>query len=89
MAITTVRLQNEIEDQLDTLAKKLKRSKGWVINEALSEYLSKQEREQERWKQTLAAMESVAQGKIVDGNEVHDWLNSWGTQNELQAPETK
>lgn len=89
MAITTVRLHNEIEDQLDALAKKLKRSKGWVINEALSEYLSKQEREQERWKQTLAAMESVAQGKIVDGNEVHDWLNSWGTQNELQAPETK
>ena len=89
MAITTVRLQNEIEDQLDALAKKLKRSKGWIINEALSEYLSKQEREQERWKQTLAAMESVAQGKIVDGNEVHDWLNSWGTQNELQAPETK
>jgi len=89
MAITTVRLQNEIEDQLDTLAKKLKRSKGWVINEALSEYLSKQEREQQRWKQTLAAMESVAQGKILDADEVHDWLNSWGTQNELRAPETK
>jgi predicted transcriptional regulator len=89
MAITTVRLQNEIEDQLDTLAKKLKRSNSWVINEALSEYLSKQEREQERWKQTLAAMESVAQGKILDGNEVHNWLNSWGTQNELQVPETE
>jgi predicted transcriptional regulator len=37
MAITTVRLHNEIEDQLDTLAKKLKRSNSWVINEALSE----------------------------------------------------
>ena len=45
-----------------------------------------QQLEQERWKQTLEAMESAAQGKLVDASEVHSWLNSWGTENEQDAP---
>lgn len=45
-----------------------------------------QQLEQERWKQTLEAMESAAQGKVIDASEVHGWLNSWGTENEQDAP---
>ena len=47
---------------------------------------AEQQLEQERWKQTLEAMESAAQGKVVDASEVHSWLNSWGTENEQDAP---
>jgi predicted transcriptional regulator len=86
MGVTTVRLQAEVEQHLETIANKLHRSKGWVINQALSEYIERQQREQERWKQTLEAMESAAQGKLVDASEVHSWLNSWGTENEQEAP---
>lgn len=86
MSVTTVRLQAEIEENLETIATRLHRSKGWVINQALSEYIEKQQLEQDRWKQTLEAMESAAQGKVVDASEVHDWLNSWGTDNEQDAP---
>ena len=42
--------------------------------------------EQERWQQTLEAMESAAQGKVVDASEVHGWLKSWGAENEQEAP---
>ena len=76
----------EVEQQLAVIAKRLDRSKGWVINQALSEYIDKQQLEQDRWKQTLDAMESAAQGKVVDASEVHSWLNSWGTDNEQDAP---
>lgn len=86
MSVTTVRLQAEIEQHLDAIASRLQRSKGWVINQALSEYIAKQQVEQKRWKQTLEAMESAAQGKVVDASEVHNWLNSWGTENEQDAP---
>ena len=86
MSITTVRLQAEVEQQLAVIAKRLDRSKGWVINQALSEYIDKQQLEQDRWKQTLDAMESAAQGKVVDASEVHSWLNSWGTDNEQDSP---
>lgn len=86
MSITTVRLKEDVEQHLDAIARRLQRSKGWVINQALSEYIEKQQREQARWQQTLEAMESAAQGKVVDAGEVHSWLNSWGTDDEQDAP---
>lgn len=86
MSVTTVRLQAQVEQDLEAIASRLHRSKGWVINQALSEYIEKQNLEQERWNQTLEAMESAAQGKVVDASEVHSWLNSWGTEDEQEAP---
>lgn len=86
MSVTTVRLQPDVEQHLDAIAIKLQRSKSWVINQALSEYIARQQLEQERWQQTLEAMESAAKGKIVDASEVHDWLSSWGSENEQDAP---
>ncbi|WP_162690120.1 hypothetical protein [Marinomonas primoryensis] len=41
------------------------------------------------WQQTLDALDSAVEGKIIDASEVHKWLNSWGTDNELEAPEIK
>jgi len=49
MSVTTVRLQAEVEQHLEAIASRLHRSKGWVINQALSEYIEKQQLEQERW----------------------------------------
>lgn len=86
MSVTTVRLKAEVEQHLEAIANRLQRSKGWVINQALSEYIEKQQLEQELWKQTLEAMESAAQGKVVDASEVHNWLKNWGTENEQDAP---
>ena len=86
MSVTTVRLQADVEQHLESIASRLHRSKGWVINQALLEYIEKQQLEQERWKQTLEAMESAAQGRVVDASEVHSWLRSWGTQNDQDAP---
>jgi len=88
MSVTTVRLQAEIEEHLDEIAKKLHRSKGWVINQALAEYIEKQQLEQKRWQETLDAMESAAQGNVVAAEEVHEWLDSWGHKNEQDAPKT-
>lgn len=86
MSVTTVRLQSDVERHLDAIANKLQRSKNWVINQALLEYIARQQLEQERWQQTLEAMESAAQGKLVDANKVHDWLKSWGTESEQDVP---
>ncbi|WP_111637915.1 hypothetical protein [Marinomonas shanghaiensis] len=43
----------------------------------------------QKWQQTLDALDSATQGKVVDASEVHKWLNSWGTDNELEAPIVK
>lgn len=86
MSVTTVRLQPEVESGLEAVAGKLHRTKSWVINQALREFLARQELEQARWQDTLQAMESVAKGKVVSGEAVHAWLDSWGDSGELPPP---
>lgn len=86
MSVTTVRLQPEVESGLEAVADKLHRTKSWVINQALREFLARQELEQARWQDTLQAMESVAKGKVVSGEAVHAWLDSWGASGELPPP---
>lgn len=36
--------------------------------------------------ESLNAMESVTKGKVVSGEAVSTWLESWGSPNELQSP---
>ncbi len=86
MSVTTVRLQPEVEESLQTMASSLQRSKSWLINQALKEFIERQSLEQEQWQQTLEAMESVARGRVVSGESVHAWMKSWGTDDELPAP---
>jgi len=86
MSVTTVRLQPDVESGLEAMADKLHRSKSWVINQAVREFLERQEQEQTRWHETLKAMESAAQGRVVSGEAVHAWLRSWGTDSELPPP---
>jgi predicted transcriptional regulator len=86
MSATTVRLQPEVEERLEAMSAKLHRTKSWLINQALREFIQRQEQEQVRWQETLKAMESVAQGKVVSSEAVHTWLRSWGGPDELPPP---
>ncbi|MEJ5208183.1 MAG: ribbon-helix-helix protein, CopG family [Lysobacteraceae bacterium] len=86
MAVTSVRIQPDIEERLGAISERLHRSRNWLINQALREFIARETETAERWKQTLAALESVAQGNVVQGDVVHEWLESWGSSNELPAP---
>ncbi len=87
MGVTSVRLQPEIEDPLENLSKKLDRSKNYLINQAIKEFLARESLAEQRWVETLDAIDSVKSGKLVDEKEVNDWLDSWGSENELDPPE--
>jgi predicted transcriptional regulator len=86
MGVTTVRLQADLEADLEAMAAKLRRTKSWLINQALREFIDNQTIEQARWAETLEAMDSIARGNVVSGDAVSDWLRSWGGSNELQPP---
>lgn len=86
MSVTTVRLQPEVESGLEAMSEKLQRSKNWLVNQAVREFVARQEMEERRWSETLSAMESVAQGQVVSGDAVHAWLSSWGGADELPVP---
>ena len=87
MSVTSVRLQSELDTQLDTIAQNLHRSKNWLINQAIREYIEKNKQETKRWEDTLVALESVHKGHGFQENDVTKWLESWGTEAELKTPE--
>jgi len=86
MSITSIRLTDEVDKPLDSLAKKLDRSKNYLINRAIKEFLVKQSLEDSRWEDTLEALESIKAGKSLEEADVNAWLNSWGTGNLTLPP---
>lgn len=89
MSVTSVRLQADVERGLEYVAGRQRRSKSWVINQALREYVQRQASEDERWQQTLEALDDVAAGRVLPAKDVHAWLRSWGTPDEPKAPKGK
>lgn len=86
MSVTSVRIQADLQEPLEDLASKLHRSKNWLINEAIKEYVDRKILESEKWKETLEAVDSVKNGLVVDGDDVHAWLESWGSADEIKPP---
>ncbi|MFH2005204.1 MAG: CopG family ribbon-helix-helix protein [bacterium] len=87
MAMTSVRMPDDLAERLEQLAARLERAKGWVINEALREYLERAELRQRMHEDTMEGIEALEAGETVDGDDVLTWLDSWGTPNELPPPE--
>ncbi len=86
MGVTSIRLKAEIETPLENLSKKLDRSKNYLINRAIKEFLDRELIDNSRWGETLEALDSVKSGKLVDEKQVNNWLKSWGSENELNPP---
>lgn len=86
MSITSVRLQPEVEQGLEAMVASQERSKSWLINQALKEYIERQTQEKTRWQETLTAMDSVAKGQVVSSEAMHGWLETWGKDNEQSPP---
>jgi predicted transcriptional regulator len=87
MPITSVRLPDELAEQLADLADKLHRSKSWLISEAVKDFIARADDDTRRWEQTLEALDAVKAGRLVDGDDVDDWLSRWGSDHELLPPQ--
>jgi predicted transcriptional regulator len=86
MSVTSIRLSKEVEVPLENLSVKLERSKNYLINQAVKEFVARQAMEDARWSDTLEALDSVKSGKSIDANEVESWLQSWGSADEKAPP---
>lgn len=86
MGVTSIRLSSEIEAPLEQLAKRYDRSRNYLINQAIKEFLARQAVEDSRWADTLAALDSVKEGRLIGESEMMSWLASWGTVDESVPP---
>ena len=88
MSVTSIRIADDVEKPLEILSKKLDRSKNYLINQAIKEFLVRQSMEDLRWQDILEALESIKAGKSIDEEDVNAWLNSWGTNNRKSPPKS-
>lgn len=87
MPMTSVRMSDQLMDKLETIAKKLDRSKGWIIKDAVSQYVERIDRKEKMLAETRQALSEIESGNVVDGDEVMAWIESWGSDNEKSAPQ--
>ena len=86
MGVTSIRLSKDVEIPLEKLARKLDRSKNYLVNQAIKEFVLRQSMEELRWSDTVEALESVKAGRLVESKEVSEWLNSWGSESPKLPP---
>ena len=85
MRRTSVRVPDDLLSRLESAAARLRRSKGWIINDALRECMEREERRVQRLEETRQAAAELDAGGLVEGDEVLAWLDSWGTPDEREA----
>lgn len=84
MSTTSFRLDEDLQEKLDSTAARLKRTKGWLINEAVRQYIEREELRARMLSETLEAVADIEAGRIVSSSEVLNWLKTWGTEAESQ-----
>lgn len=65
--VVTANLPEKLVSRLDEIAARLDRSKSWIVQQALIEWLGE---EQRRYELTLIAMEEVEHGRTIPHEEV-------------------
>ena len=86
MGMTSVRMPDDLMDQLEATASRLRRSKGWIIKDAVREYLEREGRRQQRLLETQEALADLDAGRVIDGDAVLEWIDSWDTSEEREPP---
>lgn len=83
--VMTTHVPLPLAEQVDQLAAKLERSRGWVLKQALTAYV---EQEAERHQLTLEAMADVNAGRGASHDAVKAWAASLLTDQPEPLPAT-
>lgn len=84
--VTSVRIEEPLSKRLAELANSISRSKAWVINQALREYIERDTLKKQRWRETETALAAIESGDIYEAAAVHDWMDSWFSEAEKPVP---
>ncbi|BAC89766.1 CopG family ribbon-helix-helix protein [Gloeobacter violaceus] len=72
-----------LADQVDLLAARLERSRGWIVKQALSAFV---EQEEHRYRLTLEGLADVDAGRTIDHITVEAWAASLDGDMPLPPP---
>jgi predicted transcriptional regulator len=87
---TSVKLDDELKGRIQDLAESRRRTPHWIMREAIEQYVEREEKREALNRQTLGAWDELqSTGLHAPADEVDQWLASWGSDNELPAPECR
>ncbi len=81
--VFTAHVPVPLAEKVDLLAGRLERSRGWIMKQALSDWIAQ---EDERDRLTQEALADVDAGSVIDHQAVQAWADSLGTDQPLPAP---
>jgi RHH-type transcriptional regulator, rel operon repressor / antitoxin RelB len=83
----SARVDSELNQSLERLAASARRSKAFLITEALEDYVNRQAWLKERLEAAVKAADES--DEYVDHEDMMTWLKSWGKLDELPPPVPK
>ena len=85
---TSVKLDDALKNRIQHLADVRHRSAHWIMREAIRVYVEREEARESFKQESLASWTAYQEtGQHLTGQEVRDWLNTWGTDKETEVPE--
>ena len=85
---TSVKLDPELKRRLDRLAGARRRSPHWMMREAIRQFVDREEARESFKQEALQSWQAYREtGLHLTLAETAAWLDSWGTEDEAEAPE--
>lgn len=81
--VLTAHVPLQLANQIDLMATRLERSRGWIVKQALAGWI---DQEEERSRLTREALADVDIGQVIDHQSVQAWADSTGTSQQLPIP---
>ncbi len=81
--VMTAHIPTALAQKVDQMAARMDRSRGWVVKQALADWV---DQEEERSRLTLEAMADVDAGRVIDHQAVRAWADSLSTDSPLPVP---
>lgn len=84
----SVKLDDAMKERVQHLAGLQRRSTHWIVREAIAEYVDREEARESFKQEALASWQAFQEtGRHLTGQETRNWLATWGTDDEKEAPE--
>ena len=84
---TSIKIDTETKQHIQLIADRKHRSPHGIMLEALQDYIKRDEVKEQFTQEALASWKSYKEtGQHLTGQEVQNWLSTWGTEDETEAP---
>ncbi|WP_445369694.1 CopG family ribbon-helix-helix protein [Methylomonas sp. BW4-1] len=84
---TSIKLDDGLKTRIQNLANLRSRSPHWIMREAITDYVNREEAKEHFKQEALNSWKAYQEtGQHLTGQEVGDWLSTWGTDQEAEIP---